>query len=117
MNQEFYVGAESSNIQFLKSKLLVVCAKGFEIIDPENLSVGGRDIPDKMDPQFNFVHRQAESVKPIAMYRVHDKFLLCYSKFAFYVNNRNGSLIQRGPQKYVFFFVSAYVRYMLNDKY
>ncbi|KAI8380251.1 CNH domain-containing protein [Blakeslea trispora] len=97
--KEFYVGAESSNIQFLKSKLLVVCAKGFEIIDPENLSVGGRDIPDKMDPQFNFVHRQAESVKPIAMYRVHDKFLLCYSKFAFYVNNRNGSLIQRGPQK------------------
>ncbi|OBZ84067.1 Rho1 guanine nucleotide exchange factor 1 [Choanephora cucurbitarum] len=97
--KEFYVGAESSNIQFLKSKLLVVCARGFEIIDPENLSVGGRDIPDKMDPQFNFVHRQIEAVKPIAMYRVHDKFLLCYSKFAFYVNNRNGSLIYRGPQR------------------
>ncbi|KAL9560055.1 hypothetical protein MBANPS3_000120 [Mucor bainieri] len=97
--KEFYVGAESSNIHFLKSKLLIVCERGFEIIDPENLSVGGRDIPDKGDPQFNFVHRQSDALKPLAMYRVHDKFLLCYNKFAFYVNNRNGSLVQRGPQK------------------
>ncbi|KAI8973277.1 CNH domain-containing protein [Mycotypha africana] len=97
--KEFYVGAESSNVHFLKSKLLIVCERGFEIIDPENLSVGGRDIPDKGDPQFNFVHRNIDSNKPLAMYRVHDKFLLCYNKFAFYVNNRNGSLVQRGPQK------------------
>ncbi|KAL0142361.1 CNH domain-containing protein [Mucor lusitanicus] len=97
--KEFYVGAESSNVHFLKSKLLIVCERGFEIIDPENLSVGGRDIPDKGDPQFNFVHRQSDSLKPLAMYRVHDKFMLCYNKFAFYVNNRNGSLVQRGPQK------------------
>ncbi|EPB91562.1 hypothetical protein HMPREF1544_01484 [Mucor circinelloides 1006PhL] len=97
--KEFYVGAESTNVHFLKSKLLIVCERGFEIIDPENLSVGGRDIPDKGDPQFNFVHRQSDALKPLAMYRVHDKFLLCYNKFAFYVNNRNGSLVQRGPQK------------------
>ncbi|KAG2232198.1 hypothetical protein INT48_004126 [Thamnidium elegans] len=96
---EFYVGAEASNVHFLKTKMLIVCERGFEIIDPENLSVGGRDIPDKGDPQFNFVHRQAESIKPLAMYRVHDKFLLCYDKFCFYVNNRNGSLVYRGPQK------------------
>ncbi|GAA5798902.1 hypothetical protein HPULCUR_004309 [Helicostylum pulchrum] len=97
--KEFYVGAEASYVHFLKSKMLIVCERGFEIIDPENLSVGGRDIPDKGDPQFNFVHRQAESIKPLAMYRVHDKFLLCYNKFCFYVNNRNGSLVHRGPQK------------------
>ncbi|KAI7887930.1 CNH domain-containing protein [Mucor mucedo] len=97
--KEFYVGAEATNIHFLKSKLLIVCERGFEIIDPENLGVGGRDIPDKGDPQFNFVHRQADALKPLAMYRVHDKFLLCYNKFSFYVNNRNGSLVQRGPQK------------------
>lgn len=93
------MGAEASNVHFLKTKMLIVCERGFEIIDPENLSVGGRDIPDKGDPQFNFVHRQAESIKPLAMYRVHDKFLLCYNKFCFYVNNRNGSLVHRGPQK------------------
>ncbi|KAI8888823.1 hypothetical protein K501DRAFT_135274, partial [Backusella circina FSU 941] len=97
--KEFYIGTEASNLHFLKSKLLIVCDRGFEIIDPENLSVGGRDIPDKGDPQFNFLDRQTEPIKPLAMYRVHDKFLLCYSKFAFYINNRNGSLVQRGPQK------------------
>ncbi|CEI92519.1 hypothetical protein RMCBS344292_06775 [Rhizopus microsporus] len=95
--KEFYVGAEASRIQFLKSKFLIVCDRGFEVIDPENLAVGGREIPDRMDPQFNFVSR--EMIKPIAMYRVHDKFLLCYDKFAFFVNNRNGSLVYRGPQK------------------
>lgn len=91
------MGAEASRIQFLKSKFLIVCDRGFEVIDPENLAVGGREIPDRMDPQFNFVSR--EMIKPIAMYRVHDKFLLCYDKFAFFVNNRNGSLVYRGPQK------------------
>ncbi|ORZ21220.1 CNH domain-domain-containing protein [Absidia repens] len=89
---DFYVGADATNIHFLKSKLNVVCERGFEIIDPENLSVA-RDIPDQEDPQFNFVQRQTEPLKPLAMYRIQDKFLLCYNKFAFYVNNRNGSLV------------------------
>ncbi|KAG0184514.1 RHO1 GDP-GTP exchange protein 2 [Apophysomyces sp. BC1034] len=92
--KDFYVGADASNIHFLKQKLNVVCERGFEIIDPENLSVG-RDIPDSEDPQFNFVQRHTD-LKPLAMYRIHEKFLLCYNKFAFYVNNRNGSLVQHG---------------------
>ncbi|CEI88286.1 hypothetical protein RMCBS344292_02677 [Rhizopus microsporus] len=96
--KDFYIGAEASNIHFLKAKLNIVCERGFEIIDPENLTVG-RDIPDSEDPQFNFVTRHPEPLKPLAMYRINDKFLLCYDKFAFYVNNRNGSLVQRGPGK------------------
>ncbi|CAO3589804.1 unnamed protein product [Absidia cylindrospora] len=92
---DFYVGADATNLHFLKSKVNVVCERGFEIIDPENLSVA-RDIPDQEDPQFNFVQRQTEPLKPLAMYRIQDKFLLCYNKFAFYVNNRNGSLVMRG---------------------
>jgi hypothetical protein len=89
------VGADATNLHFLKTKVNVVCERGFEIIDPENLSVA-RDIPDQEDPQFNFVQRQTEPLKPLAMYRIQDKFLLCYNKFAFYVNNRNGSLVMRG---------------------
>ncbi|KAF7730944.1 RHO1 GDP-GTP exchange protein 2 [Apophysomyces ossiformis] len=92
--KDFYVGADASNIHFLSKKLNIVCERGFEIIDPENLSVG-RDIPDSEDPQFNFVQRHTD-LKPLAMYRIHEKFLLCYNKFAFYVNNRNGSLVQQG---------------------
>lgn len=67
------------------------------MIDPENLTVN-RDIPDTEDPEFYFVTRHTEPLKPLAMYRISDKFLLCYDKFAFYVNNRNGSLVPR-PDK------------------
>lgn len=96
-SQDFYIGAEASNIHFLKAKLNIVCERGFEVIDPENLTVG-RDIPDSEDPEFYFVTRHQEPLKPLAMYRISDKFLLCYDKFAFYVNNRNGSLVPR-PDK------------------
>ncbi|KAI9475977.1 MAG: CNH domain-containing protein [Benjaminiella poitrasii] len=95
--KDFYIGAEASNIHFLKAKLNIVCERGFEVIDPENLTVG-RDIPDSEDPEFYFVTRHPEPLKPLAMYRINDKFLLCYDKFAFYVNNRNGSLVPR-PDK------------------
>ncbi|KAI7901525.1 CNH domain-containing protein [Cokeromyces recurvatus] len=95
--KDFYIGAEASNIHFLKAKLNIVCERGFEVIDPENLTVG-RDIPDSEDPEFYFVTRHSEPLKPLAMYRINDKFLLCYDKFAFYVNNRNGSLVPR-PDK------------------
>ncbi|KAI9275327.1 CNH domain-containing protein [Sporodiniella umbellata] len=96
--KDFYIGAEACNIHFLRAKLNIVCERGFEVIDPENLTVG-RDIPDSEDPQFNFVTRHPEPLKPLAMYRINHKFLLCYDKFAFYVNNRNGSLVQREPGK------------------
>jgi hypothetical protein len=82
----------------LKAKLNIVCERGFEVIDPENLTVG-RDIPDSEDPEFYFVTRHQEPLKPLAMYRISDKFLLCYDKFAFYVNNRNGSLVARADKR------------------
>jgi hypothetical protein len=82
----------------LKSKLNVVCERGFELIDPENLTVN-REIPDSGNPEFNFVVRHTELLKPLAMYRINDKFLLCYDKFAFYVNNRNGSLVPRADRR------------------
>ncbi|GAB5593532.1 RHO1 GDP-GTP exchange protein 2 [Umbelopsis nana] len=95
--KDFYIGADSSNVHFLKSKINVVCEKGFEIIDPENLNIS-RNLPDLLDPQFNFVQRLGDSLKPLAMYRIHDKFLMCYNKFAFYVDN-HGALVPRGPSR------------------
>ncbi|CAM0136841.1 Rho guanine nucleotide exchange factor [Umbelopsis sp. WA50703] len=95
--KDFYIGADSSNVHFLKSRFNVICEKGFEIIDPENLNIS-RNLPDLLDPQFNFVQRLGDSLKPLAMYRIHDKFLMCYNKFAFYVDN-HGALVPRGPQR------------------
>lgn len=92
--KEFLVGARAIGIHFLKSKFAVVCERAFEIIDPENLSTG-RSIPDKEDPQFKFLEQRSDDLEPLAMYRVQDKFLLCYNKFAFYVSNKTQSLIPR----------------------
>jgi hypothetical protein len=94
------VGAESSGIHFLKTKFAIVCERGFEIIQPERLREAGKQIPDKADPQFDFVNLQADSIRPLAMYRVGDKFLLCYNRFAFYVNNRqNGHRVPQRSQR------------------
>ena len=82
------------NIHFLKSKFAVVCDKAFEIIDPEDLS-SSRSIPNEQDPQFDFLEQRSDGLRPLAMYRIQSKFLLCYNKFAFYVNNRDQSLVPR----------------------
>ncbi|RUP12909.1 CNH domain-containing protein [Jimgerdemannia flammicorona] len=97
MLQEFYVGAESTLIHFLKTKIAVVSLKGFEIIDLEHLNMN-RGLPDLREPQFNFLGRRGE-LKPLAMYRVTDRFLLCYGEFAFFIDNhgsfaKNHSLIE-----------------------
>ncbi|KAI8139232.1 hypothetical protein BJV82DRAFT_627692 [Fennellomyces sp. T-0311] len=92
--KEFSVGARATNIHFLKSKFAVVCERAFEIIDPEDL-VDGHTIPDEHDPQFDFLEQRRDGLRPVAMYRVQGKFLMCYNKFAFYVNNRNQQLVPR----------------------
>ncbi|KAI9266632.1 CNH domain-containing protein [Phascolomyces articulosus] len=92
--KEFSVGAKATNLHFLKAKFAVVCERAFEIIDPEDL-VDGHTIPDEQDPQFDFLEQRRDGLKPLAMYRMQGKFLMCYNKFAFYVNNRNQQLVPR----------------------
>lgn len=90
-------------MHFLKTKLCVGCTKGFEIVDLETLDTQGLLDPD--DPMLEFVQRK-ENLKPMAIYRIENEFLLCYdgklfvlgfplesgrlmmesSEFAFFVN-------------------------------
>lgn len=84
--QEFYIPAESSSIHFLRSKLCVGCAKGFEIVSLETLET--QPLLDPADTSLDFIQRR-ESVKPVAIYRFAGEFLLNYSDFSFFVN-RNG---------------------------
>jgi len=81
--KEFYIPVESSSIHFLKTKLCVGCAKGFEIVDLESLDTQG--LLDPADTSLDFV-RRSETMKPMAIYRIENEFLLCYDSFAFYVN-------------------------------
>ena len=85
--------------------MCVGCSRGFEIVDLENLDTQGLLDPD--DESLDFV-RKRENLRPMAIYRILNEFLLCYDgasfcpypllmghcidflqEFAFYVN-KNG---------------------------
>lgn len=73
--QEFYIPTESSSVHFLKTKLCVGCTKGFEIVDLETLDMQG--LLDPGDSSLDFVLKR-DNVRPIAIYRIEEDFLLCY---------------------------------------
>ncbi|KAA8633248.1 hypothetical protein SMACR_01347 [Sordaria macrospora] len=84
--KEFYIPTESSSVHFLKSKLCVACARGFEVVSLETLET--QSLLDQADTSLDFVQRK-EAVKPIHIERLNGEFLLNYSEFSFFVN-RNG---------------------------
>ncbi|KAJ9061495.1 RHO1 GDP-GTP exchange protein 2 [Entomophthora muscae] len=88
--KKFYVGTIGNGISFLKTKLVIACGPGFEIVDLEALYLN-RGIPDRTssviseNPRFVALF---ENCTPIAMYRINpSEFLLCYREFGFYVDN------------------------------
>jgi hypothetical protein len=84
--KEFYIPTESTSVHFLKSKLCVACARGFEVVSLETLET--QSLLDQADTSLDFVARK-EGVKPIHIERLNGEFLLNYSEFSFFVN-RNG---------------------------
>ena len=84
--KEFYIPMESNSIHFLRSKLCVGGARGFEIVSLETLET--QSLLDQADTSLDFVARK-ENVKPIYIERNTSEFLLCYNDFSFYVN-KNG---------------------------
>jgi hypothetical protein len=84
--KEFYIPSDSNSIHFLKSKLCVGCARGFEVVSLETLET--QSLLDQADTSLDFVARR-ESIKPIHIERLASEFLLCYTDFSFFVN-RNG---------------------------
>ncbi|TLS21927.1 uncharacterized protein PpBr36_09473 [Pyricularia pennisetigena] len=84
--KEFYIPTETTSVHFLKSKLCVACARGFEVVALETLET--QSLLDQADTSLDFVARK-EGVKPIHIERLNGEFLLNYSEFSFFVN-RNG---------------------------
>ncbi|KAF7370336.1 Rho guanyl-nucleotide exchange factor [Mycena sanguinolenta] len=95
--KEFYLasGSEVTSIHYLKMRLCVACPSGFEIIDLENLET--QRLLDPSDDALSFLvekpprsflpwQHRAELPHPVAIYRINSEFLLCYDKFAFFVN-------------------------------
>lgn len=84
--KEFYIPTESSSVHFLKTRLCVACARGFEVVSLETLET--QSLLHQADTSLDFVARK-EGVKPIHIERLNGEFLLNYSEFSFFVN-RNG---------------------------
>lgn len=84
--KEFYIPTEATSIHFLRSKLCVGCAKGFEVVSLETLET--QSLLDQADTSLDFVVRK-ENIKPIHIERLASEFLLCYTDYSFFVN-RNG---------------------------
>ena len=77
--------AESSSIDFLRSKLCVACSRGFEVVSLETLET--QPLLDHADTSLDFVTRK--DIIPISIERLNGEFLLHYTDFSFFVN-RNG---------------------------
>ena len=84
-SQEFYVPAEATAVNYLKSKLCVACVRGFEVVSLETLET--QPLLDLADTSLDFVTRKDNL--PISIERLNGEFLLHYSDFSFFVN-RNG---------------------------
>ncbi|KAK4686044.1 RHO1 GDP-GTP exchange protein 1/2, partial [Tremellales sp. Uapishka_1] len=89
--KDFFIPTEALHVHFLKAKLAIVCAKGFEIMDLTDLKGGPIPIFDPVKarekPAIAELSRRCESAKPLGMYRSTEaEFLLCYDTFGIYVD-------------------------------
>ncbi|KAJ3890723.1 CNH domain-containing protein [Lentinula edodes] len=108
--REFYIPVESSSIHYLKTKLCVGCSRGFEIVDLETLDTQG--LLDPNDESLDFV-RKRDNLRPMAIYRIQNEFLLCYDEFAFYVN-KNG---RRSRKEFMVFWEGIPTGFALHEPY
>lgn len=83
--KEFHFNSEPVSISFLKTRLIVGCTKGFEIVSLDGKS---ESILDPADTSLDFITNR-EGLKPLAIHRIASNFLLSYSDFSFYIN-KNG---------------------------
>ncbi|KAJ1306995.1 hypothetical protein OPQ81_007975 [Rhizoctonia solani] len=81
--KECSLATELYSVQFLKTKLCVAAANGFQVIDLETLDT--HFLLDPEDPNLKFARRIEPY--PLSVYRVGGEFLICYTEFAFYVND------------------------------
>ena len=84
--QELYVPSEATSIHFLKSKLCVATARGFEVVSLETLE--RQSLLDEADTSLDFVSQEKET-RPVHIERLNVEFLLNYSEWSFFVD-RNG---------------------------
>ncbi|CCH47019.1 RHO1 GDP-GTP exchange protein 2 [Wickerhamomyces ciferrii] len=84
--REFHFNSEPVSISFLKTRLIVGCTKGFEIVSLNDGNIEA--ILDPADTSLDFIINK-EGLKPLAIHRISSNFLLSYSDCSFFIN-KNG---------------------------
>ncbi|KAH3672346.1 hypothetical protein WICMUC_004318 [Wickerhamomyces mucosus] len=84
--KEFHFNSEPVSISFLKTRLIVGCTKGFEIVSLSDGKI--ESILDPADTSLDFITNR-EGLKPLGIHRISSNFLLSYSDFSFFIN-KNG---------------------------
>ncbi|KIY49935.1 Dbl homology domain-containing protein [Fistulina hepatica ATCC 64428] len=83
--KDFFLPSESFDLIFLKAKIVILCTKGFEIMDIDSFQ--SVTIPQREDPRMVPLAKRCESSRPLGMFRSgKDEFLLCYDEFGLYVD-------------------------------
>ncbi|EKM81602.1 hypothetical protein AGABI1DRAFT_54457, partial [Agaricus bisporus var. burnettii JB137-S8] len=83
--RDFFLPSESYDMIFLKARIAILCAKGFEIMDLNDFN--SVTIPQREDPRLSHLAKRCESCRPLGMFRsADDEFLLCYDEFGVYVD-------------------------------
>ena len=82
--QDINFGSEPVSINFLKTKLCVGCANGFQIVSLVNNTM--EELLDPADTSLEFATSK-EGLKPLSIDRINSDFLLSYSNFSFFINH------------------------------
>ncbi|TFK84447.1 CNH-domain-containing protein [Polyporus arcularius HHB13444] len=83
--KDFFVPSDSHDLLFLKTKVCILCPRGFEIMDLSDFS--SATIPE--DEDLRRLGKRPLTSKPLAMFRIReDEFLLCYDEYGLYVDKR-----------------------------
>ncbi|KAI0351270.1 CNH-domain-containing protein [Trametes cingulata] len=85
VDREFFLPSDAHDLLFLKTKVCILCTRGFEIMDLTDFS--SATIP--LEDDLRRLGKRSSACKPIAMFRIReDEFLLCYDEFGLYVDKR-----------------------------
>ncbi|KAF8159396.1 CNH domain-containing protein [Crassisporium funariophilum] len=83
--RDFFLPSDSFDVIFLKARIAIFCAKGFEIMNLHDFD--SITIPQREDPRHAQLAKRCESCRPLGMFRSTDEeFLLCYDEFGLYVD-------------------------------
>ncbi|KAH9479317.1 Rho1 guanine nucleotide exchange factor 1 [Psilocybe cubensis] len=83
--RDFFLPSDSFDVIFLKARIAIFCAKGFEIMNLHDFD--SITIPQREDPRHAQLAKRCESARPLGMFRSTDEeFLLCYDEFGLYVD-------------------------------